>query len=378
MFRKILLNLLIYLGIILIFLPIFEVVLENFNPEQIMVHVEDPDIVYQFYPNREGIAFSQEYKVKVKTNSIFMRDCENPFQNFGNGKILVLGDSFSEGWGVECKEAYHFPLNEHFQILNGAIHGGSLPYYIVKSRAILPKYKPDILLIQIFDNDLDDSDKVEKFFNWKDNEILSASPKGFMGFPAGKISTFLRELTLTRLTRKIIAGLKGQKEPIKYYKPNKVPNLEILDHQKSLDKFGRLKPINDFEKEYNGQFAFYKFKNTDEINNDPLWKRRFETFESLADQLIREVREKNQSTKIIFIYIPAKESLHGFTNSDDYYRKNPFLQLLQKITKKSQTELIDTSKILSDDPEKYYFPGDAHLNRDGHRVLTEYLVKFLK
>ena len=363
-----------YILIIIFFLPLIEIILSSVDPEQVMVHVEDPDIVYKFYPEREGIAFTEEYKVNVKIDSLSNRDCQKK-ENLNQKKILVIGDSFSEGWGVDCEKIYHYGLNKDFQVYNGGIHGGSMPYYILKVRQLQKLIQPDMILIQIFDNDLDDADKVRQFFKWDENYLREANPRGIVGLPSGFISSYIRETSTFRLLKRVINALKGFREPIKYYKISKVPNIPILSHEEAIQKFGKLRNITDYEKEYNGQFAFYKFKNRSELNGDTLWKNRFENFTFQIKQLFSESRKFNTEIELIILYIPSKEALAGYADYKTYLQKNYFLQLLEELSSEEKIKLIDSSIYLSKDPENYYFPGDAHLNAKGHEVLMKALEK---
>jgi hypothetical protein len=377
MIKTFLSNILVYSLILFITLPVIEIVLSVVDPEQIMVNVEDTEIVYKFYPNKEGIAFGPEYKVKVRTNQLSNRDCEENSKKVQvtNSKILILGDSFSEGWGVECKETFHYPLSTNHEVINAGIHGGSLPYYIIKLKSIMKEESPDEILVQFFDNDLDDAEKISKFFLWDEGRVKKANPLGIFGMPANRISLFFRELSLIRLIRKIVTASKGQREPIKYYKSSKIPDQKILNHKEAIAKFGALKPITDFEKEYNGQFEFYKYKNLNSLYENEIWKVRFQNFQIQLSQLVEIARNKNPNINIKILYIPSKEALYGFSNYSKFTEQNPFLQMLKEITNREKLKLIDASIPLSNRAEDYYFPGDAHLNSDGHKVVSEYLLR---
>jgi len=68
-------------------------------------------------PNQSGFVYQRNpgvFKTKFRTNSRGMRDREYPSSKGSNLRILVLGDSFTEGWGVEEQQAYPKVLESRF------------------------------------------------------------------------------------------------------------------------------------------------------------------------------------------------------------------------------------------------------------------------
>lgn len=94
---------------------ILEIVLSIFDPEQVMVKSFDRRVLFRFYPDRTGRILSEEYSVSVKTNSDGFRQSVSKENSY---PIVVFGDSFTEGWGVEASEVYVEVANSFYQRTN--------------------------------------------------------------------------------------------------------------------------------------------------------------------------------------------------------------------------------------------------------------------
>lgn len=110
---------------------------------------------------RESFEFSYEFK----TNSQGLRSKEIPLEKPpGAKRVLVLGDSFTEGWGVEADKVFCSRLEDSFAtagrqvaFLNGGMSGrGPLEYGRLFFN-IGVKYSPDAVLICLFANDVTDT-----------------------------------------------------------------------------------------------------------------------------------------------------------------------------------------------------------------------------
>ena len=78
------------------------------DPEEIFVKGFDKELLFRMYGGKKGKVVSDEFSVTVETN-------ENGFRqsriNNAPKRVLVMGDSFTEGWGVEENETYIEKLN---------------------------------------------------------------------------------------------------------------------------------------------------------------------------------------------------------------------------------------------------------------------------
>lgn len=96
--------------------------------------VPHPERGYAYAPGFEGRILTDDYDIRVKTNSRGLRDDEvdagSPVD------ILAIGDSFTVGFGVEASEAWpsrlgaylsaRSPVSKPVRVLNGAVSGYSI------------------------------------------------------------------------------------------------------------------------------------------------------------------------------------------------------------------------------------------------------------
>jgi lysophospholipase L1-like esterase len=176
--------------------------------------------------------------------------------------------------------------------------------------------------------------------------------------------------------------------PIKYYKPGQEPDAEPLSHAQAIAKFGGLEPLADPDTDYNGQFAFYKYRTLAALRQDELWAGRLDRMHAALTQLTALSRQTGDA-RMILAYIPAKEVFApGGILGDGPERplsvaelraRNPLYQYLAEFAAEFSDYiiLVDGQQVLREDAEDLYFPGDAHLNVKGHARFAEALAEAL-
>lgn len=118
--------------------------------------------IYSHPPNLTQERSSIDFRYTFKTNSQGLRYKEIPLAKPNNTvRVLVVGDSFTEGYGVELKDTFSWLLEEEFtsetrrvNFINGGLGGaGPLDYARLFVHVGL-SYEPDALLICIYANDV--------------------------------------------------------------------------------------------------------------------------------------------------------------------------------------------------------------------------------
>ena len=360
----------------LINLVLFEVILTLFDPEAILVKGFDKEVLFRMYPDKSGKVSSREYSVTVKTNRLGFRQEIGVFEKFD---ILAVGDSFTEGWGVEENEVYTSHINaKKFRILNLGLHGSSPALFALQIPHYIKQFKPKKIIVQLFDNDLDDNDKIERFLEFTDTGEVKNPESRFMTSIFGeRIYNFLKQLTLYRLFVRAYKFVKKEPSPILYYKIGREPKIKLLSHHESLKEFGKLSPLgSEINTKYGNQFGFYK------DSNELLWKERFRKNEIYLKQIVKIC--KGHNVEISFLYIPAKEffakrgilgdsktdALSAFNSRNPHYLQVKALCDIERLNCHFVTDLF-----WGKDPESLFFPYDAHLNKKGHKILAEELEK---
>jgi hypothetical protein len=359
---------------ILINLSIFELVLTAFDPERILVKGFDKEMLFRMYPNKSGKVVSEEYSVLVETNKNGFRQ---QLADNNQYSTLVIGDSFTEGWGVEEKEIYTEIYNQSAKtdkLMNLGLHGSSPILFALQIKYYLETFKPKRVIIQLFDNDLDDNDKIEVFAELnEDGTVRAPKPRLAATIFGESLYNFFKERTLYRLTTKVYKFFQKQPSPILYYKVGREPSITVLSHKDSIGRFGGLKSLgSEINTKYGNQFGFYKDA------SEELWKSRLKKNEIYLNQIVKTCKEKN--VELSFLYIPAKEyfAQGGITGnikehtSEAHKEANPHFLQIEKVCKANALKCYYANEYFFDkDPERLYFPYDAHLNAEGHKAIAE-------
>lgn len=105
-----------------------------------------------------------DYRVTVRTNALGLRGPEAaPHPSPGVTRVLVLGDSFAFGYGVEDEESFPRRLEARWraegravEVLNAAVPGYSADHHLVYLRTRGFALEPDLVLVALCENDVDD------------------------------------------------------------------------------------------------------------------------------------------------------------------------------------------------------------------------------
>lgn len=97
-------------------------------------------------------------------------------KRFDEGRILLFGDSFTEGLGVRSEARFAEILDKRLRLLTGtrrrwtvinaAIQNGNPSQYILQAARYLPKFQPDVVVVLLAPNDLNDDLLFERNFGY--------------------------------------------------------------------------------------------------------------------------------------------------------------------------------------------------------------------
>lgn len=118
-----------------------------------------PGLSFELAPNRRG----RLKGIRVRTNSLGMRDAEPlPIESEAVSRIVILGDSYTFGWGVDGDSTYPTVLEKQlndglrerpFEVLNLGVSG-----YNTQDEAVVLEHKgllwrPDLIVLSYVLND---------------------------------------------------------------------------------------------------------------------------------------------------------------------------------------------------------------------------------
>jgi len=126
----------------------------------------DGTLDYVHRPDWEAVQQNEEFLVAAHTNALGLRGpAVEPEKPPGVYRVLVVGDSFAFGWGVEDEEALPArlaelmevpPGAERVEVLNAGVAGWSAPHYWLFLRERGFALDPDLVLLVPSENDLSD------------------------------------------------------------------------------------------------------------------------------------------------------------------------------------------------------------------------------
>jgi len=110
---------------------------------------------WRFIPGASGEHSDLDFAVHYQINSHGLRQPEVQYEKPpGVFRILVLGDSFTEGYGVEAEQSYPFRLGEllrgdglHVEVINAGLRGTSSDQHLLFLLEEGLRYTPDLVLL---------------------------------------------------------------------------------------------------------------------------------------------------------------------------------------------------------------------------------------
>lgn len=203
--RELLKGSLLTLVSVLVCVGLLEIVVRIIEPKEVMRYFysqDDPVLHHKFKPNATGRYKTVEFDTDYSINSFGLRDKEfaaaKPANTF---RILMLGDSFTEGDGVFSHETFSRKLEERLQAMGGprkyeVINAGVgsysplLEYLYLKNHGL--QFSPDLVILNFDLSDLYDDLSYTALARFDEKGIpLGVSPSGEPeGLLKGPLATF--------------------------------------------------------------------------------------------------------------------------------------------------------------------------------------------
>ena len=377
-----------------------------------------------FYPpNVTAHSDSKDYYYTFKTNSLGIR---NPEITEKKGKrILVLGDSFVFGWGVN--EEYTFvrlaekklqAKDPNITLVNTGIPNTGPENYLPMYRALRDKLKPDLVVTVLYPNDVTDSGPTV-FLEAIKNALSKKKTIRFAFFIMPKASDYFLKYFLARMNQginsdaesttlqkqndspppppKILTAeqVKAKKEEYRKLiyvlaesmgvKKDRVSQwlIEIGDENLTLAAEGKISPkillTGLLSPDFYEENLDLKKKQID----------RYGRMLELIDTIRKETSERKEQFGLVYIpselqYDAKKTELHkrlGVITQARWLKEVSALeQSLKEYADKNQISYLNLTSIFREESRKkeLNFPFDLHLNNNGNAVVVEPFVKFIE
>lgn len=161
----------------------------HMNPPRLMV--PDREIGWFMAPGFEGAARGREWQVAVRTNSLGLRDAEP--DPSARRRVLVLGDSYVYGFGVEAEETFPKVAEATLRssgrpdvaVLNAGVSGYGPLEELALLRRLAGRIGPQVVVLAFFEgNDVQNALEHPKRYVMGDDGYLH-TPEGGPS-PAGR------------------------------------------------------------------------------------------------------------------------------------------------------------------------------------------------
>jgi lysophospholipase L1-like esterase len=134
-----------------------------------LMHQPDEKLGYTLVPHYTMTHQTSEFSVSIKINSEGLRDHDYPAKKDPMVyRILVLGDSFTFGVGVNAEESYSKMLEamlnkaprgkaaRTYEVINAGVEGYGTEQEYLYLHQLQLRYEPDLVIVGLHNNDIDD------------------------------------------------------------------------------------------------------------------------------------------------------------------------------------------------------------------------------
>jgi lysophospholipase L1-like esterase len=307
------------------------------SPERDRFWKYDPLLGWAHQPGQEGIFETKQFRTFVRINENGLRDREHTYERQNEiQRILVLGDSFAWGYGVEESERFSQRLEEMLdvEVINAGVSGYSTDQELLWYRTEGIKYETDIVLLVVAGNDVGDNDRqLVSTIYYKPKFVIEDGQLVPIGYPVPE----------TGLQGKIVYFL-SQRSSLAYFL--------VQRYFDALSNYGRIK------------------NNSVQVNlpvsGVPAEKEPFK----LTMTLIGEMRNIAVSRKAEFMIVTT-ESWWNLQSEATY---TDFVDTLQN----EGYFVLDVESMPGFNPEKMLIPDDGHWNRSGHEYVADRIKEFIE
>lgn len=157
------------------------------SPERDRFWKYDPLLGWAQQPGQVGTFATEQFRTSVRINHAGLRDRDHTYQRSSDTKrILVLGDSFAWGYGVEEGQRFSQLLETSMgaEVINASVSGYSTDQELLWLRQEGVKYDVDLIILAMSGNDIGDvSRQLVSNIYYKPRFVLEAEQIVLSGYP---------------------------------------------------------------------------------------------------------------------------------------------------------------------------------------------------
>lgn len=354
---------------------------------ELLLRVLDKDVYLQrrlraggllepYLPNSSADLLMDEFRVTYSINQFGYRDRADRQESKGSkARVMVLGDSFAAGWGVEGQQTFAHLIEQGgpAEVWNVAKNGGCALWYVHQARYLIQRFKADALIVQIFDNDPADCQLYAKKLGAETKKTIADLPPefqrrtGLVGFFEDSFEGLILRKRWRKFRRRLKTGEPVPRE--NYVDVGAHPDFKVLSRAQIREKYGeQLK-----ENRLTGDFAFHNPKLQGQ------WLDAFRFHARTLKQLMKECQQQN--VRVAVLYIPCYSAIEGSRPLAKKISDNALNQQLRGLCRSQKLPFLDATEVFAADAKTpasdYYHLWDGHLNAKGHKALADKLKLWL-
>jgi len=341
-------------------------------------------------PNARRNFVTEEYRISESINSMGIRGPEySTHKPPGEYRILLLGDSYAEGYTVNFRDLFSEVLKRRlnklgtgsYEVINTGTRGYSTDQELLALSTYAGIYSPDLIVLLFYVNDVWFNSQsrywrgYKPVFEMRDGElILTGVP-----VPRPDVDRFEYEISggtgPAWLVRRTDAWLGARSRLYELLRDGvrNTPTLSAL-----AIKLGWAEVPNEFR----------PWKTVPDEALDKAW--------SLTEAILKRLRDKAEylGSDLVIFYVPSRESIYPedweaakrrFGLKDEQWSAKQDRIDLERICNEQGFNCIfpverfrAEAKSLREEGKRLYFSRDAHWNSEGHRVAGEVIAEYLK
>jgi lysophospholipase L1-like esterase len=307
------------------------------SPERARFWKYDSLLGWAHQPGQESLFETKQFHINVRINQEGLRDREHVYERTNNtSRILVLGDSFAWGYGVEEDQRFTRQLETTLgvEVINAGVSGYSTDQELIWYRKEGIKYDVDLVILVFSGNDIGDNHhQLVNTIYYKPQFVLEDDHLSLTGYPVPETST----------QGKLIYSI-SQRSALAYFLIQRYFNL--------VNTYGELKR--------NSGVASSQMTG---VNSSR------EAFD-LTTALLKELRKIAKTKDAKFMIVATDRWWNGppgvtYDDFMDELRAEGFL-------------VLDVESIPGFDPEIMNIPEDGHWNQEGHEFVGMKIKDFIE
>jgi lysophospholipase L1-like esterase len=366
----------------------------------------DPELGWRKIPNKVGTFTSREYQTTEKINSKGIRGPEYAYAKRPDEfRILVLGDSFAEGYTVEFNDLFSEILKRRlnegrdrfFEVINTGTAGYSTDQELILFQRDGRKYRPDLTILLFYYNDV--------YYNarrsyWRGNKpvfalrdgqlVLTNTPVPHPGAAVRRPGTLSRYADQDRqsASRASLAAMKNWL--FRYSKLYRFVSVAVKENHVLYGLANRLGFIEGGRRD--GRVYIPGVFRVWETTPDGATLHAWKLTEALIGKLKAETRAIGSD--LLVFYVPhririyednwrATKRKYGLT--DESWDLARVSKNLKDICMRTGIDYIDPtevfrteSKLLGAQGKRLYLTNDTHWTAEGHALVGRLLAQFAR